>query len=66
MNRRRSVRQQRIGVHHLVILVDAEMEMRWRVSGVAGVADEAEKIAGLHFHALVEPWRPAVEMRIEE
>src|SRR5581483_10978571 len=45
---------------------DAEMQMRRRVRGVAGVADEAEEIAGLNFHAFVEAGRPPVEVRVVE
>src|ERR1043165_7734723 len=56
--------EERVGVDHLVALVHAEVKVRRGVLRVAGVADEAEEIAGLHFHSFVEAGRPAVEVRV--
>jgi len=36
------------------------------MQGVAGVADEPEKITGLHFHPFVKTGRPAVEVGVIE
>src|ERR1051326_8386293 len=55
-----------IRVHHLVALVDAEMQARRGVLRVAGVAAETEEAAGSDFHPFVEAGRPAVEVRVVE
>ena len=63
---RRGLEQQRVRVDHLVVLIDAEVQMRRRVLRVAGVADVSEEITGLHFHPFVEAGGPAIEMRVVE
>lgn len=63
---RNRVAQKRIGVHGMVVLMNAEVKMTGSVDGVAGVADEAEKIAALHFHPFVEARCPPIQVRVVE
>src|SRR6266540_3417090 len=63
---RRGAREHRIRIHHLVALIDAEMEMRRSAQSIAGVADVAEEVTALHFHSFVEPGCPAIEVRVVE
>src|SRR6266508_4464420 len=61
---RRGAREHRIRIHHLVALIDAEMEMRRGGHSIAGVADETEEITAFQFHSFVEAGCPAIESRV--
>src|SRR5450432_3950426 len=63
---RNRVAQKRIGVHGMVVLVNAEVKMTGSVDGVAGVADESDKIAALHFHPFIKTRCPPIQMRVVE